>query len=589
VSGPDAFCASRWWESGSGQLRPAASVPTPRSSKGGRWLAGDVLWVAQGRLARYRSRVTNLEGLGPGDVLADKFRLDSLLGQGGMGSVWRAHHLTLNSPVALKLIEPSLATHPDARSRFMREAQAAAALRSPHVVQTFDFGLHDDIPYIAMEMLEGETLADRLDRQKILLPGFTAHVMTHVARAVSKAHDAGIVHRDLKPDNVFLVANEDEEIAKILDFGIAKATGASLLESDSKTRTGALLGTPYYMSPEQAQGDKTVDWRSDLWSMAIITYECLLGHRPFDSDGLGNLLVKICVEPVPVPSEKGAVPPGFDAWFARATQRDPEQRFQSAREQAQALRAALLGANERASQISSPAFDAAGNPLDPDVVQNVATTGPAEGASDRSPGTGSGQQRAASHSGETIGSHLGPVPVAPGEWGAERAHLTTGGVAAAELDADPVRIPTRSSAGLVVGLLAGLLLIGGGAVATLNWVGAKAESVPAASSAEGSTDPSAVSAQPDDAVAETVIAPAASASASPESSAAPTRPSARVAATPPSPTRSPAPSPKTTVPPRPVVQRPMTAPPAVASPPPAPPATRRPPPVPPAQRDRLGF
>ena len=404
----------------------------------------------------------DLQSLGPGDVLADKFRLDSLLGQGGMGSVWRAHHLTLNSPVALKLIDPSLAVHPDARARFMREAQAAAALRSPHVVQTFDFGLHDDIPYIAMELLDGETLADRLDPDKAVSPALAAQVMNHVARAMSKAHEAGIVHRNLKPDNVFLVPNDDEEIAKVLDFGVAKATGATSLGSDSNTRTGALLGTPYYMSPEQAQGDKTVDWRSDLWSMAIITYESLLGHRPFDSDGLGNLLVQICVAPVPVPSQRGPVPPGFDEWFARATARDPAERFQSAREFAQTLRVALTGESGRSSQVSSPAFDASGRPINPGSYPGI------DAGSHSGIGGGS-QPGFGSQPGLGSGSHAGTAVIATTEPGASR--LTTGGIGAAELDGDPVAIPKKSNAELVIALVTVLLLLGGGVALAVTAIG----------------------------------------------------------------------------------------------------------------------
>src|SRR5215472_10547433 len=146
----------------------------------------------------------------------------------------------------------------------------------------------------------------------------------------------GIVHRDLKPDNIFLVKDDDREIVKVLDFGIAKANKNTL--EGSNTKTGAMLGTPYYMSPEQAQGTKAVDSRSDLWSLAVIVFQCVTGKLPFESDALGDLLVKIIVAPVPVPSQVNAdVPPGFDQWFAKASCREPTQRFQTAREFAEAL------------------------------------------------------------------------------------------------------------------------------------------------------------------------------------------------------------------------------------------------------------
>jgi len=170
-----------------------------------------------------------------------------------MGSVWRAHHLTLNAPVAIKLIDPALASSPDAQARFIREAQAAAALRSPNVVQTLDFGVDDGIPYIVMELLIGENLADRLARVGRLTPAQTARVVVDVAKAIGKAHAAEIVHRDLKPDNVFLARDEDDEVVKVVDFGVAKATGM-VGASTSRTRTGAILGTPYYMSGAGAGG-----------------------------------------------------------------------------------------------------------------------------------------------------------------------------------------------------------------------------------------------------------------------------------------------------------------------------------------------
>jgi serine/threonine-protein kinase len=282
-----------------------------------------------------------IEAPEPNRVLAGRYRLESRLGVGGMGAIWRAEHLVLRAPVAVKLIDREAVPDDDTVARFMREAQSAATLRSPHVVQILDYGVDQAVPFIVMELLEGENLAQRLKRVKRLSPGETAKVLTQVGRAVQRAHEAGIVHRDLKPENVFLVHNEDDEVAKVLDFGVAKVEQAGLGPEGTRTRTGSILGTPYYMSPEQAQGNKTVDFRSDLWSLGVIAFECLLGKRPFWSDGLGDLVLMICVRDMPIPSEFGAVPLGFDEWFARACSRDPEARFQSARELTEALREAL--------------------------------------------------------------------------------------------------------------------------------------------------------------------------------------------------------------------------------------------------------
>jgi serine/threonine-protein kinase len=275
-----------------------------------------------------------------GLLLAGRYRLEEKLGEGGMGTVWRAEHLVLCAPVAVKVLDRDLSKDEEAHDRFIREARSAASLRSPHVVQILDYGIDNGFPYIAMELLEGETLQHRLARLGTLTPLDTARVIAHVARAVARAHEAGIIHRDLKPENVFIVRNEDAEIAKVLDFGVAKVETAALGPKGTRTRTGSLLGTPFYMSPEQAQGNKTIDHRSDLWALGVIAFECVTGKRPFESDGLGDLVLQICVRDMPIPSQFGDAPTKFDEWFAKACHRDPELRHQSARELADGLREA---------------------------------------------------------------------------------------------------------------------------------------------------------------------------------------------------------------------------------------------------------
>jgi serine/threonine-protein kinase len=272
-----------------------------------------------------------------GLLLSGRYQLVEKLGAGGMGSVWRAQDLTLNADVAIKLLEPEFVASPEAVYRFRREAQAAAAIRSTHVVQIFDYGIEDDKPYIAMELLKGEDLEKRLARVGSLGLEVTARVLGQIARAIALAHDHGIIHRDLKPGNIFLAREYDDEVTKVLDFGIARkpealAEGAGLL-----TKTGMILGTPYYMSPEQA-GGQAVDELTDIWSFGIIACECITGRRVFQSETLGSLFHAVCIAAMPVPSQMGSVPDDFDAWFSRACARDKSQRFQSMREAADSLK-----------------------------------------------------------------------------------------------------------------------------------------------------------------------------------------------------------------------------------------------------------
>jgi serine/threonine-protein kinase len=274
-------------------------------------------------------------------VVADRFRLVQLIGKGGMGSVWRAIHLGLDTPCAVKFMEGALAETADAHARFEREAKAAAQLRSPNVVQIFEHGVWQGHPYIVMELLEGEDLGKHLVQSGGRLSAADVNfVVQHVCRALTRAHQAGVVHRDLKPDNIFIVKDDDRDIVKILDFGVAKSTGG--VAPSSNTKTGALIGTPFYMSPEQSQGTKAVDARSDLWSLAVIVFQCLTGRLPFVSEALGDLLIKIMVAPIPMPSEcLAGLPAAFDGWWLKASQRAPEARFQTAKELAESLSIAL--------------------------------------------------------------------------------------------------------------------------------------------------------------------------------------------------------------------------------------------------------
>jgi serine/threonine-protein kinase len=303
----------------------------------------------------------------PQVLVAGKYRLTQLIGRGGMGSVWEGTHTTLGTHVAVKFIEAEYVNSVEARNRFENEARAAAKLRSKHVVEVYDHGVTDDgRPFIVMEYLRGEPLDKRLERVGRIPPKDTARLTLQVCRALSKAHAGGIVHRDLKPENVFLVWDDEDgaDVAKVVDFGIAKFTDGGL-GSSSATRTGSVLGTPYYMSPEQARGLRSVDHRSDLWSVGVIAYRCLVGTLPFEGEAVGDLLVKLCTAPLPIPSQVAPdVPPGFDAWFAKALCREPERRFSSATELANAL-AAVCGLPVRGAYSTNdiPIPSYAGGPM----------------------------------------------------------------------------------------------------------------------------------------------------------------------------------------------------------------------------------
>jgi serine/threonine protein kinase len=279
-------------------------------------------------------------------LVAGKFRLLRPLGEGGMGEVWEAEDLVRGTLVAVKLMRPAEEGDVHAPARFLREARVASLLRSPHVVQVFDCGVDREQPFIVMERLVGETLADRLERVGRLSLRDTARVLGQLARAVGRAHDAGVVHRDLKPDNVFLVddglgdglGDGEAETVKLLDFGIATlAQGAFGLAFATEPAQG-FAGTPLYMSPEQAEERPDCDQRVDVWAFGVIAFECLLGRLPFEGNTLGRLIVALCLDPLPVPSAYGVVPPGFDRWFAHACARTPARRFTSVRHAADELR-----------------------------------------------------------------------------------------------------------------------------------------------------------------------------------------------------------------------------------------------------------
>jgi serine/threonine protein kinase len=232
-----------------------------------------------------------------GGLIAGRYRLDALLGEGGMGEVWAATHTVTRRAVALKFLKPSVRDKGGLRQRFLREASTASALKHPHVVEVLDvFDFEERAPVLVMELLEGETLGTKLARDGRLCLEETAALLLPVCSAVGTAHALGIIHRDLKPENIFLARVEDQTRVKVLDFGIAKLTAEHYLEGGRSaliTDTGSMLGTPCYMAPEQAMGETSADYRADIWSLGVILYECLSGTRPIEGENLPQVVARL--------------------------------------------------------------------------------------------------------------------------------------------------------------------------------------------------------------------------------------------------------------------------------------------------------
>ena len=328
-----------------------------------------------------------------GALIAERYHLEAPIGCGAMGSVWRALHVRLDAPVAIKLLNASIAEEPVMVERFMREARAAAAVRSSHVVKIFDYGMDGGAPYIAMELLEGETLEARLTACGTLTPPELDRIFGEIARAVAVAHELGVVHRDIKPANIFLAREGDHEVTKVLDFGIAKLTDRRLEAPAARvTDTGILLGTPHYMSPEQARGHREVDHRTDLWALAVLAFECLTGRHPFESETLGDLVVRICTGAPPLPSAVAPLPTAFDRWFLRGVSKEPQDRFGSAAEMASELHALL--AAEKLAAASRPGSEPAPRRLEligTEVIPGTTARGaPAGERASEAPPTGAG-------------------------------------------------------------------------------------------------------------------------------------------------------------------------------------------------------
>lgn len=323
-------------------------------------------------------------------VLDGKYRLERLLGEGGMGSVHEARHQLIGRACAVKLLRPEIAHDAQAVQRFLREARAAAAIGHRGIVDVYDVGVSPQgRPYLVMELLRGESLGSRLHGGRKLEPAVAAEILVQVLDALAHAHRAGIVHRDLKPDNLFLVPERGgSESTKILDFGVSRMQRPDVPD-EALTRSGMVLGTPHYMAPEQAAGAPDVDHRIDLYAAGVILYRCLTGRLPFAGDNYNQLILRIATTPFPRAREvEPSIPAELEAVILRATERERERRYPDAEAM---LRALLEFVPERArARLGFDGVEAVPAPVVP------------SGVADEDPATAS-----------TVASGAGPAPAAP--------------------------------------------------------------------------------------------------------------------------------------------------------------------------------
>ncbi len=385
-----------------------------------------------------------------GEVLDGKYRIERLLGEGGMGAVAKATHLLRRAPVALKFMSPAVLQMTGAVERFVNEGVAASQIDSDHVVKIFDVGrMASGAPYLVMEYLEGCDLAQLLEREGPVLPGPRAVNFTlQILRALQTAHAAGIVHRDMKPSNCFVITKDgDPDFIKLVDFGISKVKSADEAPAAHLTRTNSALGTPLYMSPEQARSPRDVDHRTDLYSVGAILYEMLTARTPYtaDSGEYTEILFKIfTTDPEPIRSFRPDLPEGLAAAVHRALTRDLDQRFASAVDMAEALapysdeRGGAIVARMRGTRPASvlPNVGPAGHSVTPPQLNARAT--PAEAT-------------ARTFMASAASVHPGAVP-------------TDVGVTREAPPAQTGAQPARSRAALFVAAAAVSLLIGGAGV-----------------------------------------------------------------------------------------------------------------------------
>src|SRR5687768_5935685 len=278
-------------------------------------------------------------------ALAERYTLERVLGAGAMGKVFLARDVALDRPIAVKVISPELAASSTFRDRFLLEARTVAKLRHPNIVAVHAAGEAAGHLYFVMEYVAGESLRDLIDRVKHVEPQRAAAILADVADALAYAHAQGVVHRDVKPENVLLDGQTGR--AMLTDFGIARA--ASAADDGRLTGTGLLVGSPRYMSPEQASGERALDGRSDIYALGLVGYEMLVGESPYAGASAASMIAKHVTEPAPPVAKRAAdVPPGLAAGIDRALEKDPDDRWPDAAAMAQAIRGGDVGVSSGA-------------------------------------------------------------------------------------------------------------------------------------------------------------------------------------------------------------------------------------------------
>lgn len=288
-------------------------------------------------------------------IISGKYRLDALIGQGGMGSVYRATHLELERTIAMKIVLPDFVSNQETLERFRQEARAAARLNHPNVISVYDFGiLPTGQAYLAMELLTGHSLREELERQERLSPQRIVSILRPVCQAIHAAHEAGVVHRDIKPDNIILITKPEtgEEIVKVVDFGIAKLKERGSSKVSNLTEPGLVMGTPHYMSPEQCRGEE-LDRTSDIYSLGITLYELLVGHVPFDAPTPSSVIIQHAVDPPPLMRRlRPDIPEEIERVVLKALSKARERRQPTAPQLYKEFEQALREAEETAAALN---------------------------------------------------------------------------------------------------------------------------------------------------------------------------------------------------------------------------------------------
>jgi serine/threonine-protein kinase len=334
-------------------------------------------------------------GVREGDVLGGKYRVERILGVGGMGMVVAAHRMDLDQWVAIKFLLPEMLTNPDVVARFAREARAAVKITGEHVARVFDVGtLETGAPYMVMEYLDGIDLGTWVQQRGALPIAQAADFLIQACVAIAEAHGLGIVHRDIKPSNLFCVRGADGQLAiKVLDFGIAKIPSFNGAAPGIVTKTTAIMGSPLYMSPEQTQSARDVDTRADIWALGIVLYELLAGRVPFAGETMGEIIVKIATQtPEPIRNFRPDLPDGLEGVFRKCTEKDRERRYQNVGELGLALlpfapRSSKAAVDKIARIVESAGLSATGlsGSPSPAAAQTQSTTQTGLGSTTRTP------------------------------------------------------------------------------------------------------------------------------------------------------------------------------------------------------------